>query len=150
METFSALLTICAGNSSKQRLGLWFETPSRSLWRHCNEMVTGLSVVSPRRAITRAQSEWSPRGETTHSGVDVNNTHLSMINLDYNMMPTISVRINQYSLILLIKSKLKLESRAIAVGVAMSPRNFGGKYRCRPHPRWRKCTRQFFVGSRAC
>ena len=36
--------------------------------------------------------------------------------------------------ILLIKSKLKLESRAIAVGVAMSPRNLGGKYRCRPPP----------------
>ena len=46
--------------------------------------------------------------------------------------------------ILLIKSKLKLESREIVVGVAMSPRNLGGKYRCRPHPRWRKCTRQFF------
>ena len=35
--------------------------------------------------------------------------------------------------ILLIKSKLKLESRAIAVGVAMPPRYPGGKYRCRPH-----------------
>ena len=46
--------------------------------------------------------------------------------------------------ILLIKSNLKLESRAIAVGVAMSPRNLGGKYRCRPHPRSRKFTRQFF------
>ena len=34
--------------------------------------------------------------------------------------------------ILLIKSKLKVESRAIAVGVAMSPRNLGGKYCCRP------------------
>ena len=39
----------------------------------------------------------SPRGETTHEGVDVNNTHLSMINPDYNMMLAISVRINQYS-----------------------------------------------------
>ena len=28
----------------------------------------------------------SPRGETTHSGVDVNNTHPSMINPDYNMI----------------------------------------------------------------
>ena len=65
METFSALLAICAGNSpvpgefpaqrlvtrsfdvffdlhpnkrfSKQSYGWWFETPSRSLWRHCNE-----------------------------------------------------------------------------------------------------------------
>ena len=54
-------------------------------------------VVSPRRAITRAQSEWSPRGETTHEGVDVNNTHLSMISPDYNMMLAISVTIYQYS-----------------------------------------------------
>ena len=65
METFSALLAICAGNSpvpgefpaqrpmtrgfdvffdlrpnkrlSKQSRGWWFETPSRSLWRHCND-----------------------------------------------------------------------------------------------------------------
>ena len=64
METFSALLTICAGNSpvpgefptqrpvsrsfdiffdlslnkrlSKQSWGWWFETLSRPLWRHCN------------------------------------------------------------------------------------------------------------------
>ena len=59
METFSALLVICAGNSpvptqrpvtrsfdvffdlrlnkrlSKQSWGWWFETPSRPLWRHC-------------------------------------------------------------------------------------------------------------------
>ena len=65
METFSVLLTICAGNSpvtaefpaqrpvaqsfdvffdlrlnkrlSKQSWGWWFEMPSRPLWRHCNE-----------------------------------------------------------------------------------------------------------------
>ena len=65
METFSALLAICAGNSpvtgefppqrpvtrnfdvffdlrlnkrlSKHWWGWWFETPSCSLWRHCNE-----------------------------------------------------------------------------------------------------------------
>ena len=65
METFSALLAICAGNSpvpgefptqrpvtrsfdvyfdlrpnkrlSKQPWGWWFETPTRSLWRQCNE-----------------------------------------------------------------------------------------------------------------
>ena len=64
METFSALLAICAGNSpvtgefpaqrpvarsfdvffdlrlnkrlSKQLWGWWFETPLRPLWRHCN------------------------------------------------------------------------------------------------------------------
>ena len=65
METFSALLALCAGNSpvigefpsqrpvtrgfeiffdlrlnkrlSKQSWGWWFETPSRSLWRHSND-----------------------------------------------------------------------------------------------------------------
>ena len=58
METFSALLAICAGNYitqrpltrsfdvffdlrpnkrlSKQWRGWWFETPSHPLWRHCN------------------------------------------------------------------------------------------------------------------
>ena len=67
METFSALLAICAGNSpvpgefpaqrpvtrsfdvffdmrlnkrlSKQSWGWWFETLSRPLWRHCNVIV---------------------------------------------------------------------------------------------------------------
>ena len=66
METFSALLDICVGNSpvpdefptqrpmtrsfdvffdlrpnkrwSKQSWGWWFETPSCPLWRHCNVM----------------------------------------------------------------------------------------------------------------
>ena len=65
MEIFSALLALCAGNStvtgefstqrpvtrsfdlffdlhrtkrlSKQSWGWWFETPSSSSWRHCNE-----------------------------------------------------------------------------------------------------------------
>ena len=64
METFSALLALCAGNSpvtgefpaqrpvtrsfdvffdprlnkllSKQSWGWWFDTPSHSFWRHCN------------------------------------------------------------------------------------------------------------------
>ena len=72
METFSALLALCAGNSpvtggipsqrpvtwsfdvffylclnirlSKQSCGWWFDTPSRSLWRHCNECKFLMSV----------------------------------------------------------------------------------------------------------
>ena len=40
-------------------------------------------VVSPHRAITRAQPEWSPLSP--------------LINPDYNMMPAISVTIYQYS-----------------------------------------------------
>ena len=70
METFSALLAICAGNSpvpgefpaqmpvtrsfdaffdlrlnkplSKQSWGWWFETPSCPLWRHRNDSMHGL------------------------------------------------------------------------------------------------------------
>ena len=70
METFSALLANCAGNStvpgefpaqkpvtqsfdvfclrlnkrlSKQSRGWWFETASRSLWRHCKNSFSSLS-----------------------------------------------------------------------------------------------------------
>ena len=77
METFSALLAICAGNSpasgefptqrpvtrsfdvyfdlrpdkrlSKQSLGWWFETLSSSLWRQCN--VVELPGIFDRRMI---------------------------------------------------------------------------------------------------
>ena len=73
-ETFSVLLAICAGISPvpgefpaqrpetrsfgvffdlrlnkrlhKQSWGWWFETPSRPLWRHCNEMAPWYSVPS--------------------------------------------------------------------------------------------------------
>ena len=72
METYSALLALCAGNSSvtgefpsqrsvarsidvffnlrlnkqlsKQSCGWWFKMPSRSLWRHCNG--NGISYTS--------------------------------------------------------------------------------------------------------
>ena len=72
METFSALLAICAGNSlvpgdfpaqrpvtrsfdvffdlrlnkrlSEQSWGWWFETPLRPLWRHCNAGGWPLSI----------------------------------------------------------------------------------------------------------
>ena len=69
METFSALLAICAGNSPgtqgqvtrsfnvffdlrpnkrliKQSWGWWFERISRPLWRHCN--MCGFTVVRLR------------------------------------------------------------------------------------------------------
>ena len=75
METFSALLAICAGNSpvsgefpaqrpvtrsfdvffdvrlikrlSKHSRGWWFETPSHPLWRHRNEKKRGPPVYAP-------------------------------------------------------------------------------------------------------
>ena len=74
METFSMLLAICAGNSpgtgefpaqrpvtqsfdvffdlrlnkrlSKQSWGWWFETPSRPLWRHRNDLWGPMSCTS--------------------------------------------------------------------------------------------------------
>ena len=60
-------------------------------------MIKGL--IMDRCVLLTSTPEWvvSPRGETTHEGVDVNNTHLSMINPDYNMMLAISVTIYQYS-----------------------------------------------------
>ena len=79
METFSALLAICAGNSpvtgefpaqrpatrsfdvffdrrmdkqlSKQSWGWWFDTPSGSLWRHCIEW-TVMQKVFPWHCTT--------------------------------------------------------------------------------------------------
>ena len=75
METFSALLAICAGNSpvpgefpaqrpvkrsfgvffdlrlnkrlSKQSWGCWFETPPGSLWRHCIEFCVRIAWLLP-------------------------------------------------------------------------------------------------------
>ena len=43
-------------------------------------------VVSPRGDPSGCALGITRRGETTHSGVDVNNTHPSMINPDYNMI----------------------------------------------------------------
>ena len=83
METFSALLAICAGNSpvpgefptqrpvtrsfhvssdlrlnkplSKQSWGWWFETPSWSLWRQCNELSRRIWLTNQRpvRRVTK-------------------------------------------------------------------------------------------------
>ena len=71
----SALLALCAGNSSvtgefpsqrpvtrnfdvfiplclnKQSLGWWFETPSCSLWRHCNRICPGAHWQPPSRRV---------------------------------------------------------------------------------------------------
>ena len=73
METFSALLALCAGNSSvpvnslhkgqwrgalifffhlhlnkwlsKQPRGWWFETPAWSFWRQCNVFITDSGII---------------------------------------------------------------------------------------------------------
>ena len=90
METFSALLALCEGNPpvtagfSSQRLVTWsfevffdqrlnkrlgkqsrhwgFDTPSRSLWRHCNE-VTWQPLPSPGQMDGCGQIWYLNRGE---------------------------------------------------------------------------------------
>ena len=88
METFSALLALCAGNSTvtgqfhaqrpvtpsfdvffdlslnkrlnKQSSGWWFETLSRSLWRHCSEEAS-YPILQRRHMSTRtSQITWNP------------------------------------------------------------------------------------------
>ena len=84
METFSALLALCAGNSpvtgefpsqrpvtrsfdvlfdlrlnkclNKQSRCLWFETPSRSLWRHCNTFDVIVCKANRMVALVRFES----------------------------------------------------------------------------------------------
>ena len=88
-----------------------------------------------------AMSSWSPGAARQHlREFDTNNTHTIMFDPDHNMMPPFFPTATD---ILLIKSNLKFESRAIAVYVAMSPRYLGGKYRSRLHPWSRKCACQF-------
>ena len=92
MEKFSALLTICAGNSpvpgefptqmpvtrsfdvffdlrpnkqlSKQLWGWWFGTPSWSLWRHCNDTSVTAGFPSQRPVILNA-FPWGPHEAAT-------------------------------------------------------------------------------------
>ena len=80
METFSALLALCAGNSSltgefpsqrpvtrsfnvffdlrlskrlsKQSWGWWFETPLCSSWRHCNDVDMSVERLNPTTKTT--------------------------------------------------------------------------------------------------
>ena len=87
METFSALLAICVGNSpitgefpaqrpvtrsfdvffdlrlktrlSKQSFGWWFETPSRSLWRHCNVKELVWHVFPYALGCVKSINSWS-------------------------------------------------------------------------------------------
>ena len=83
-----------------------------------HQLPSGLS-----RHAGRSRGRSTLRGETTHTYPWL----IPIITWCWQF-PSLSTNI------LLIKSKLKLESRAIVVGVAMSPRNSGGKYRCRPTP----------------
>ena len=80
METFSALLAICAGSTvasdaelwcilcrnkrlSKQSWGWWFETPSRPLWHHCNgnsikRWLASRAFRGPSKVLATRQHVW--------------------------------------------------------------------------------------------
>ena len=88
----------------------------------------------------RVQHEWSPHGEKTPEGVwhqQYTHNHVwSWLSPDATIFHTATD-------ILLIKSNLKFESKAITVYIAMSPRYLGGKYRSCLHPQSWKCACQF-------
>ena len=99
METFSALLAICAGTSrslvksphterpvtrsfdaffelrlnkrlSKESRGCWFETPSRPLWRHCNDQHSRRwkhSIIEPTSAINFMIRPWTIKAASSRS-----------------------------------------------------------------------------------
>ena len=105
METFSSLLALCVGNSpvtgefpaqkpvtqsfdvffdlplnkrlNKQSWGWWFETPSRSLWRHCN----GCVDVAPISISNGSGDALSPvrRQSINRTKTDLNRRNLQMI-----------------------------------------------------------------------
>ena len=89
METFSALLALCAGNSpvtsefpaqrpvtrsfdvflhlrldkwfSKQSWGWWFATSSRTLWLHCNDIARDMETIYTLFCINFHQCQWISR-----------------------------------------------------------------------------------------
>ena len=94
METFSALLALCAGNSpvtgefpsqrpvtrsfgvffdlrlnkrlNKQSWGWWLETTSRSLWRRCNDSVYHKSIILH---IIEYERYWQSKYVGTHTHI---------------------------------------------------------------------------------
>ena len=129
METFSALLAICAGNSpvpgefptqrpvsrsfdvffglclnkrlSKQPWGWWFETQSWSLWRYCN----GWHL--------RCSPELSARGDV-HSSLLLSYTFEIMNSVDFRIM--ILVQLNWYSSFSCIFGVLMRQSSSLVTG----------------------------------
>ena len=77
METFSALLAICAGNSpvagdffdlilnkrlSKHSWGWRFETPTRPLWRHCKDISRAHCIGAHKRTLPSHTLQWRHNG----------------------------------------------------------------------------------------
>ena len=110
MEVFSALLAICAGNSpvsgefpaqrpvtrsfdvffdlclnerlSKQSWGWWFETTSRSLWRHCN--VCDKSQHPPY-IVTHSIARLFPLTKNSYSSIEFRSWVCDYISIKYHV-----------------------------------------------------------------
>ena len=90
----------------------WYLRDQTWLYVYC-WCQTPEGVVSPRRAITRAQPEWSPHGETTPT-IHTQSCLIQMITWCHHFFP-------QQPIFCSLKSNLKFELRETAVYVAMSP-----------------------------
>ena len=54
-------------------------------------------LTSTLECVVSPQAEWSPRNETEHETDHISNTHPSVVNPDYYMIPTALVMNYQYS-----------------------------------------------------
>ena len=119
METFSALLAICAGNSpvpgefpaqrpvthsfdvffdlrlnkrlSKQTWGWWFEMPPWSLWRQCNES-KGWGIKSSSSPVSKT---WTLSPE--HLSVSHKMNDIAYVHLTFQML-TLRIKISMSEL----------------------------------------------------
>ena len=126
METFSALLAICAGNSpvpgefptqrpvtrsfdvyfdlrpdkrlSKHSWGWWFETLSHSLWRHRNVATDHCRVVSstPKCASLSSRTFWS-RMSNTSMYIDIGNGLLPRAEIVRAIISTSVISVETFS-----------------------------------------------------
>ena len=106
METFSAFLALCAGNSpvtckfpaqrpvtrsfdvffdlrlnkrlSKQSWGWWSETPLRSLWRHCNVCTTPITWLFILSYICKSNILWTDFIRNTTFLLKFNRCHMQI------------------------------------------------------------------------
>ena len=121
MEIFSALLALCAGNSpvpvnsphkgqwrgalvlslSKQPWSWWFETPSWSLWRQCNDTSTHSLCSRPCHDVTvdcvknyGVWQLWRGHGEVIFHLLDINFIHCDICNLSCEIFshPSVTIR----------------------------------------------------------
>ena len=116
METFSALLAICAGNLpvtgefpaqrpatqsfdvffdaclnkrlGKHWWGWWFQTPSRQLWRHCNALMqlSRYQCINREECVNHTSSLWTVIAHKTVSISDMHTCKNSQLKYTFQVM----------------------------------------------------------------